>query len=100
MRSPMARAVILGVAFAAITVVVLVLAVRNAQRATCEVCVTFRGATQCRTAVGSDRGEAVKTATDNACAMLASGMTDTIACGATPPDRVTCDGPAGGDSGR
>lgn len=100
MRSPMAKAVILGIVFAAVTVAVLVLAVRGAQRATCEVCITFRGATQCRTAVGANPNEAVKTATDNACAMLASGMTDTIACGATPPDRVTCDGAAGGGPGR
>ncbi|HET9481767.1 MAG TPA: hypothetical protein VFP98_08425 [Candidatus Polarisedimenticolia bacterium] len=57
---------------------------------TCEVCITFRGASQCRSATGPEREAAVRTATDNACAFLASGMADSIQCSNTPPSRVTC----------
>lgn len=59
----------------------------------CEVCITFRGGTQCRTAYGATESEARRTATDNACAVLAGGMTDNIACANTPPDRATCTAP-------
>lgn len=53
-----------------------------------EVCVTFNGRTECRTASGPTEGEAQRTAIQNACALLASGMTDSIACDRTAPTRV------------
>ena len=56
----------------------------------CEVCITFRGQTACSTARGANANEAQRTATDVACASLSSGMTDTIACGNTPPVRLMC----------
>jgi hypothetical protein len=56
----------------------------------CEVCVTFEGRTQCREAYGHTEEEAIRTATDNACGLLTSGMTNTIRCGKTPPDTSTC----------
>jgi len=40
--------------------------------------------------------EAIRTATDTACALLASGMTETLKCTGTPPDRWSCDGGASG----
>jgi hypothetical protein len=54
----------------------------------CEVCIEFRGARQCRRAEGPDRESCQRTATDNACAFLASGMTDSIACSRTSPSSV------------
>ena len=56
----------------------------------CEVCVEFRGQTKCRTAKGSSQEEAKRTAIDNACAFLSSGVTDSIACTNTPPKSVRC----------
>lgn len=53
-----------------------------------EVCVEFRGRQQCRTARAKTRQEAVRTATENACAEIASGMTDTMACGQSVPVSV------------
>lgn len=50
-----------------------------------EVCMEFRGRTVCRPAAGPTREDAIRTATDNACALLASGMADSIQCGHTPP---------------
>ena len=57
----------------------------------CEVCMEFRGKTDCRKAVGASEGEALRTALDTACAQLSSGMTDTIACSRTPPKSVACE---------
>ena len=62
----------------------------SGEKASCEVCMEFRGGTQCRTALGADKKEAQKTATDVACATLASGVTDSIACENKVPLRVSC----------
>jgi hypothetical protein len=53
-----------------------------------EVCMEFQGRQSCRTASGPTREQAQRTATDNACALIASGMTDSMACQATQPIKV------------
>ena len=80
--------------FAALTLVGVVAIVRSTMlnySELCEVCITFGGRSECREAYGKTRDEAVRTATDNACAPLAGGMTDSISCSNTTPDRVTCE---------
>ena len=64
--------------------VLIVLAVRSSFKHTCEACVTFHGRMECRSASGQTPEEALRTAVDNACAFLASGMTETVQCGGTP----------------
>lgn len=54
----------------------------------CEVCVEFKGQTVCRTASGATQEEAQKTATDTACAALASGRTESMRCSAQQPKSV------------
>jgi hypothetical protein len=56
----------------------------------CEVCITYNGRSQCRTVDGTDRREALGTATTNVCAFLSSGVTDSMACARTPPDKEEC----------
>ena len=76
-------------------VVVLVLIVYSTLRlggTSCEVCVEFQGRTQCRKAQGAARAEAIRTATENACAFISAGVTDSIACGNTTPKSVRCGG--------
>lgn len=53
-----------------------------------EVCKEFQGRTACRTASGATRDAALRTASDNACALISSGMTDSIACQGTTPTSV------------
>jgi hypothetical protein len=53
-----------------------------------EVCMEFRGQRSCRTASGASREVALRTAVENACALTSSGVTDTIACGNTPPSSI------------
>lgn len=45
-----------------------------------EVCKEFQGRSAGRTASGATREAAQRTASDNACALISSGMTDSIAC--------------------
>ena len=57
---------------------------------TCEVCVQFRGVTECRKATAKDRMEAENAAASTACGLLSGGVTDGIACRNTTPKSVTC----------
>ena len=54
-----------------------------------EVCMVFRGQKDCRKARARNREAAQRTAITNACAQLASGVTDTGQCENTPPESVT-----------
>lgn len=56
----------------------------------CEVCVTYRGMTTCRKAASDTREAAIQSAVTSACSNMAGGMTETIACQNTEPDRTTC----------
>jgi len=56
----------------------------------CEVCITYDGEQQCRKASSDTREMALQSATTAACATLAGGMTESIRCQNTPPDRATC----------
>ena len=77
--------VIFGLAFLAI----MYTSTRNLSQHRVEVCMEFNGHSQCRSASAATKEQAQRTATDNACALIASGMTDSIACGNTVPKRVT-----------
>ena len=57
----------------------------------CEVCVEFGGRSSCRTGTASDREAAIRGAVSNACKVLSSGVTQSIACDQTLPKRVVCD---------
>jgi hypothetical protein len=54
-----------------------------------KVCMEYQGREECRTASGDTKEHALRTATDNACALIASGMTDSIACTNTVPKKIT-----------
>ena len=56
----------------------------------CEVCVSFHGRTACRSAAGGTAQDATRTAQDNACAFVASGMRETVECTGRPPASATC----------
>jgi hypothetical protein len=53
-----------------------------------EVCMGFQGRTACKIASGETRDEALRTATDNACALIAFGVTDNGQCGRSQPVSV------------
>jgi hypothetical protein len=82
------KSVWLGILFVALVVGFVVYSTMSTGRIRCEVCVTFRGKQACRTASASTRELALRTATENACALLSSGVTDSNQCHNTPPDSV------------
>ncbi len=49
----------------------------------CEVCVAYEGQQACRTASAETQAMAQRTAHENACAQIASGVTATTGCHAT-----------------
>ncbi len=66
----------------------------------CEACITFEGRTECAKAAGPDRERAMMEATTVVCSRIASGMTDTLRCQSTEPDRASCEGKAAAKEGR
>ncbi len=70
----------------------LILGTRSLVRTECELCVTYRGVTTCRRGSGSSQPEAMQAAQKAACAVMASGMNESIACDNTPPTNVQCTG--------
>ena len=56
----------------------------------CEVCIQFRGNSSCRTVEGPTEQEARTGAVTNTCAQLTSGVTETMACERTMPQKSSC----------
>lgn len=83
------RTVALLVALAVFAIYIVYGSLSSVQ-AECELCVTYRGRTECRTGSGVNDEDARKAAVKAACAVMASGMTESIACGNTPPTNVSC----------
>lgn len=84
----MKKSVWLGILFLAIFAGFVVYSTMSTKRIRCEVCITFRGQQACRTAAAATRELALRTATDNACGVISSGITDSNQCHDTPPDSV------------
>ncbi len=91
-RKKWPKSAIVGLLFGASVLALIVYASFGLRRHSCEVCIEFRGQTACRKADGSTLEEARRTATDLACAVLASGMTESIGCSNTRPRSLSCDG--------
>ncbi len=89
-KSPTFKVSIFFGVLAVIAAAVVAMAVMQSYKELCEVCVTFKGRTACKQAYGKTTEDAIKTAHDNACGMIAGGMTDSISCANTRPDSAVC----------
>jgi hypothetical protein len=78
----------ISVAFCALVLSYLVLSSFRPKAAKCEVCMEFRGLTDCRIASADNREHALRTAISNACAQLSSGVIESSQCENTPPRSV------------
>ncbi len=85
----MNKPVAVGIAIVVLILGVIVYSSFNLAGHRIEACVAYKGNAACRTASGSSEEFARRTAISNACAQIASGMTDTIACESSPPTKVT-----------
>ena len=84
----MNKTVLLAIVFVVGVLIVLVYTTMGNARYRCEVCISFQNRTACRTAAAATDAQASRTATENACAQIASGVTDSMACENTPPQSV------------
>jgi hypothetical protein len=77
------KSVVLGIAFVAMVIAAVVYTTMSAgsSRYRCEVCMEFQGKRSCRTASAATEQQARRTAQDNACALISSGVTDSMQCG-------------------
>ena len=85
----MKKTVWVAIAFVVIVVGLVIATTFQGERVRVEVCMAFRGQRDCRTAQARTLQDAMRTAVTNACAQLASGVTDSMQCENTPPDSVT-----------
>ncbi len=85
----MKKAAIIGIVFLIIVAGALYYSTVSLAKFRVEVCMEFKGNTSCRTASGSTQEFALRTATTNACATISSGVTDSIACDQSTPQKVT-----------
>lgn len=84
----MKKTVWVAIAFVAVVVGFVVFSTFHQDLVRCQVCISFNGRRDCRTASASTQEGAVRAATGNACAQLASGVTETTQCENTKPDSV------------
>lgn len=84
----MNKTVLIGIVFVIAVVAVLIYSSMNVAHYRVEVCVNFQGRTECRTASADTQDHALRSAQSNACALIASGVTDTMQCERANPSSV------------
>jgi hypothetical protein len=84
------KTVLLGIAFVLAVIGMVVYSTMQVKGYRVEVCMDYQGRSTCRTASAETEMQALRTAKTNACALVASGVTDGIQCEQyTQPTRVT-----------
>ena len=86
----MSKTSLLAILFGLAVLGILIYSTMGLQQYSCKVCITYRGQTNCSTARAPSREEAVRTASDVACAIISAGMTESIQCSNTIPDSTEC----------
>jgi len=76
----MNKTVAIGVVFVVVVIAFLIYSSMHIAKYRVEVCVAFRGRNECRTASADTQDHALRSAQSNACALIASGVTDTMQC--------------------
>jgi hypothetical protein len=85
----MKKPVLVGLLILAAIGGIMAYSMMNLTKHRVEVCVNFRGIERCKIARGATEMDAIRTATDNACGEIASGVTDTMACLRNEPSKLT-----------
>lgn len=83
-----AKAWVIALVIGAAVVALIVFSSLNLARYKAKVCITFNGQTECRTASGADEDSTLRAATTDACATLAHGVTEVMACEHATPTVV------------
>jgi hypothetical protein len=84
----MNKTVLIGIVFVLVVIAFLVYSSMHIARYRVEVCIAFHGGNQCRTASADTQEHALRSAQSNACALLVSGVTETMQCERQTPVSV------------
>ena len=84
----MNKTVMIGVVFVVVVVAYLAYSSMHIAKYRVEVCIAFHGANQCRTASADTQDHALRSAQSNACALLVSGVTETMQCERQVPTSI------------
>jgi hypothetical protein len=84
----MKKPVLVGILFVLAVLGVIIYSTMNLAKYRVEVCMEFNGKTQCRIASGDSEEHAMRSAASNACATIASGMTDSMSCEHANPKSI------------
>ena len=85
----MKKAALIGIVFVVAVIGAIAYSTMTLATHRVEVCMEFNGLASCRTVSGSKKEETLRTAISNACATIASGVTDSMACDRTEPKKIT-----------
>lgn len=88
------RSTLVTLAAAILFAALLLYSTLSAQKVECDVCVAFKGLTNCATATAATEADAARSAQATACGTIAHGMAENINCGEVPPTRRGCRHPA------
>ncbi len=72
-------------------VAILVYGSMTTVQSQCELCVEYNGRTECRSGSGADQTEAIRAAQKAACAVMSSGMAESVNCQNVQPTNVRCE---------
>ncbi len=84
----MKKPVLFAILFVLAILGVIVYSTMNLAKYKVEVCMQYNGATNCRAASGSTREDTLRAAVQNACATIASGVTQSMQCERSEPVNV------------
>ena len=84
----MNKTVIIGLVFIGAVLIFLVYSSVHIANYRVEVCVNYQGRSDCRTASADTEDHALRKAQSNACALLVSGVTETMQCEHANPTSV------------
>ena len=84
----MNKTVAIGVGFVVVVIAFLIYSSMHIAQYRVEVCIAFHGANQCRTASADTQDHALRSAQSNACALLVSGVTETMQCERQVPTSI------------
>ncbi len=84
----MNKTVMIGIAFVLAVLAVLIYSTMHVAQYRVEVCVDFQGRRECRTASADSQDHALRSAQSNACALISSGVTETMQCERANPTSV------------
>jgi len=85
----MKKPILVGILIFAALIALIAYSTMNMAQHKVEICITFKGNSNCRTASGATQEAALRAATTNACADLSSGVTEVLACERTEPSKTT-----------